>query len=419
MRKLSTSARYVGIIGNILEHYDNALFALLAPFVASLFFEKNDPLMALILTYGMLPLGIVFRPLGSLFFGWIGDRYGRRRALCASLLGMAVITVIMGSLPLYATAGILSPLLLALCRVGQNFCAAGENVGASIFILEHTEEPRKNFISSIYNASTIAGTLIASILVSLCSFYWKDMPFWRWLYWSGGITALVVLPIRYKLTEGVEFIKAKQTSANIVKVLSLNWKPLLAILCVAGFSYTTYSLPFTFMNGYIPLVTSMTKAGAVHMNTCLLVLDMCTLPFFGVLASKYSKEKIMLISALFTCVSSIPLFYLLPSASLPTILAIRMLIVLCGVGFSATYYSWIQELVLPQYRYTILSTGHAIGSQLIGAPTSAISLWLFQKTGWAGAPALYLMITSFLAAGAVYLFSYKRKFRQTLVDTTR
>jgi MFS family permease len=410
MSRSSIYTRFVGIIGNIFEHYDNALFGLLAPFVSTLFFEKSDPLTALILTYGMLPLGIFFRPLGSLFFGWIGDRYGRKQALCASLMGMAVSTMAMGCLPTYASAGIFAPLFLALCRILQNFCAAGENVGGAIFILEHSEERQKNLVSSIYNASTIAGILIASFLVTLCSIHFKDMQFWRWLYWSGGLTALIALLLRFKFSESKEYISARKSTIKPYEILRQNWKPLLAIISVAGFSYTTYSLPFTFMNGFIPLVTSITKSEAVQMNTFLLLIDMCALPLFGYLATRVSKEKIMLCSALFTLFSSFPFLYFLPLASLTVLILIRTIIVLCGVAFSATYYSWIQELVAPQHRYTILSIGHAIGSQLIGAPTSAVSLWLFQKTGWSGAPAFYLMITSSLAALVIYRFSFlKRK----------
>jgi MFS family permease len=410
MKPLSIRTRFVGIIGNILEHYDNALFGFLAPFVASLFFEKSDPLTALILTYAMLPLGILFRPLGSLFFGWIGDRYGRKPALCASLLGMAFVTVMMGCLPTYATAGIAAPILLAVCRVMQNFCAAGENVGGAVFLLEHTEGSQKDMLSSLYNAATIAGALIAAASVALCHVHFSEAPFWRWLYWSGGITALIAVPIRYGLSESVEFISAKLGERLKVKdVLTKNWKPLLAVICVAGFSYTTYSLPFTLMNGFVPLVTSVTQAQIVQTTTYLLILDMCTLPFFGYLSSRIPKEKIMLFSALFAFVSSIPLFYLLRLDSLSVVILIRLVIVLCGVAFSATYYSWIQELVQPQYRYTVLSTGHAIGSQLIGAPTPFISLWLFQKTGWTGAPAFYLMLTSLLAAVMIYHFSFGKQ----------
>jgi MFS family permease len=417
MSKKSMRARCVGIIGNILEHYDNALFGLLAPFIASYFFEKSDPLTALILTYGMLPLGIVFRPIGSLFFGWIGDRYGRRLALCLSLLGMAFATVCMGCLPTYATAGIWAPSLLAACRIVQNFCAAGENVGGAIFLLEHTEGPQRNMLSSLYNATTIAGALIASVLVTVCSVHFSDTAFWRWLYWSGGITALIALPIRYQLTESEEFLSARLgVQVKVREALSKNWKPLIAVIGVAGFSYTTYSLPFTLMNGFVPLVTSVTQSQIVKVTTYLLILDMCTLPFFGYLASRIAKEKIMFFSALFTFCSSFPLFYLLHMDSLGIVIFIRTLIVLCGVAFTATYYSWIQELVPAQYRYTVLSSGHAIGSQLIGAPTSAVSLWLFQKTGFVGAPAFYLMFTSLLAGLMIYHFSLRK--RETKPATT-
>lgn len=398
--------RFVGLIGNILEHYDNALFGLLAPFVASLFFEKSDPLTALILTYGMLPLGIVFRPLGSLFFGWMGDHYGRKQALSLSLVMMAAVTVSMGCLPTYATAGIAAPILLAICRILQNFCAAGENVGGAVFLLEHAEERQKNMLSSLYNSGTIAGALIAALAVTIGHLYFKDTEFWRMLYWSGGITALIALPMRYRLSEGAEFTASKLGKRMKLRdALSKNWKALIAVVFVAGFSYTTYSLPFTLMHGFIPLVTSVTQAQVVQVTTYLLVLDMCTLPLFGYLSSRFSKEKIMLSAAVFAFTCSFPLFYLLRLDSFAIVVSVRTLIVLCGVAFTATYYSWIQELVPPQYRYTILSAGHAMGSQLIGAPSPAISLWLFQKTGWTGAPAFYLMVTSLFAAAVIYYFS--------------
>jgi hypothetical protein len=38
MTNLIFSHRLAGVIGNFLEHYDNALFGLLAPFIAPLFF---------------------------------------------------------------------------------------------------------------------------------------------------------------------------------------------------------------------------------------------------------------------------------------------------------------------------------------------------------------------------------------------
>ena len=136
---MSIRNRIAGVIGNFLEHYDNALFGLLAPFIAPLFFEEKDPITALILTYGMLPLGFLDASarLPS-FSGRSGDRFGRRHALFCSLSGMALVTVGIGSLPLYREIGIFAPLLLAAGRMLQSFCAAGESIGGAIFVLENT-----------------------------------------------------------------------------------------------------------------------------------------------------------------------------------------------------------------------------------------------------------------------------------------
>lgn len=71
--------------GNLLEYYDIALYTLLVPFLAPSIFPSSDPLTALILMYAILPLGKIARPLGSLFFGYFGDRLGRKKAISFSL----------------------------------------------------------------------------------------------------------------------------------------------------------------------------------------------------------------------------------------------------------------------------------------------------------------------------------------------
>ncbi|MEI8300336.1 MAG: MFS transporter, partial [Chlamydiota bacterium] len=183
MRK---QAFIIGVIGNVLEHYDMALFALLAPFIAPLFFHTLDPLSALVMIYVMIPLGMITRPLGALFFGWVADQYGRRQALCASLVGMAIATVSIGCLPTSHKIGVLSPIFLAIIRLFQSFFAAGESAGGAIYVLEHTDVSKQSLMSSFFDASTIGGILIASGLVTFLSEKrWIEIG-WRYLFWAGG-----------------------------------------------------------------------------------------------------------------------------------------------------------------------------------------------------------------------------------------
>jgi MFS family permease len=412
MRGSLASQRLAGFIGNVLEHYDTALFGMLAPFIAPLFFAQKDPLTGLILTYGMIPLGILSKPVGSLFFGWIGDKWGRKHALFLSLMLIAVTTMSIGFLPTFAEVGVLSPLLLAATRIMQSFCAAGESSGGAIFVLEHTEKKKKSLVSSFYDASTIAGILLASAgVVFLNHFGWIEKG-WRYLFWAGSLTALIGVMLRLRTEEGEEFLKDESHHHSLKEAIRLHRLALVAIIFVSGFSYVIYALAVTLMNGYLPLVTSLTPAEVVGPNTLLLLFDFCLLPFFGLLAMRISNEKVMLLAAASSVIASIPLFTLLEGATWGVMIGVRICLITLGVAFSAPYHAWVQELVPPSCRYTIISLGYAIGSQVIGAPAPALSIWLYKTLGWVAAPALYLVVTGSLAFFAVYRLGKRRQWKE-------
>lgn len=392
MKKAQLVSAY---LGNLFEHYDTALFGFLSPFLAPLIFPKQDPLTALILTYAMIPLGMLARPIGSLFFGMIGDIYGRKVALFWTLLGMGIVSLCIAMTPLYAQLGLLSPLIFCIGRVAQNFLAAGEVMGGAIFLLENSSEKRHDLLSSLYNASTIGGILFASFGVMLMGFW--DIE-WRLLYVAGSITALFACFIR-----GRSNIEHAQTPRikNLRKVFWEHRKPLLLIIFVSGFSYCCYSLSLVLMNGLIPMISNFTKEEMIRLNTFLLIFDFCALPLFGYLATKISRERIMLIAALSAVFLLIPCVLLLRNGNFMVLVVVRMCLVLMGVAFSAPFHAWAQSLIAPSYRYVIVAFGYAIGSQLLGGPNAAISLWLFQKTGSLSSVCWYASIMALTATFAV------------------
>lgn len=406
---------FAGIIGNLLEHYDSALFALLAPFLAPLFFGEQDPVTALILTYGILPLGFLTRPLGSLFFTWLGDHLGRRQALFCSLLGMAIITIGIGTLPTYHEIGMWAPLFLAFAKMVQSFCAAGESTTGAIFVLEHTEVSKRGVVGSLYDSSSICGILVASGIVTFMSSQGFLEESWRLLFWAGGGTAILGFFLRISAKDEIKFEDVAKTK-KIKWILSLkeNKGALIAIIVASGFSHITYALSFTLMNGYIPLITSLSKTEVMEVNTLLLIVDMCLLPCFGYLANKFGKEKMMLTGALCSVLGAIPLFSLLEHASIGTVVFVRLAIITSGVAFAAPYYAWAMERIASPHRYLILSLGGALGSQLIGAPTSATCLWLYKTFNWTAAPALYLVLGG-IAAGFVVVQVARKKIAHTVI----
>lgn len=387
-------------LGNLFEHYDTALFGFLSPFLAPLIFPDYDPLSALILTFAIMPIAMLARPLGSLVFGYVGDVYGRERALFLTLAGMAFVSGSIAFSPTYAQVGLLAPILFGLGRALQNFFAAGETMGGAIYILENTPERKHDILSGFYSASAMGGHLLASLAVFLLSYYGTLDPGWRILYLCGCVTLVFGCLVRLSSPPS---ISPKQKPS-----LWENRKPLLLIILCSGFAFATYSIALVLMNGLIPLITPITKTEIMKINTYLVVLDVLTLPLFGYLAMKVSREKLMLGVTLAALLLAIPLFSCLEGASLPTVIGVRIAFVLFGVAFFAPFHAWAQALVPPSSRYAVISLGYAVGSQLLGGPTAALALWSYQQTGLITSIAWYWMLLAF-AASVALVISYKSK----------
>jgi hypothetical protein len=136
-------------------------------------------------------------------------------------------------------------------------------------------------------------------------------------------------------------------------------------------------------------------------NTFLLSADFLLLPLFEILANRFSREKMMTLAGLLAMLSGLPLFWLLEGASFSLMILIRLILVVIGVWFSAPLHAWSQTLVPSSHRYTVISFGYALGTQLLGGPTATISLWLFQKTDWIASIGLYWIALGLLASYCV------------------
>src|ERR1700747_2392053 len=81
-----------GIAGNVMEWYDFAVYGYFATVIGRNFFPAQDATSSLIAAFGVFAAGFLMRPLGSMVFGHIGDKLGRKLALTASGMVMAVAT---------------------------------------------------------------------------------------------------------------------------------------------------------------------------------------------------------------------------------------------------------------------------------------------------------------------------------------
>src|ERR1043165_9356122 len=134
-------------VGTVFEWYDFYLYAILAPFFATLFFPPGNVTLALIGAFGAYAAGFLVRPFGALIFGRIGDLVGRKYTFLVTIVVMGASTVLVGFLPTYNTLHAAAFILVAL-RLAQGLALGGEYGGAAPYVAEHPPANRGGYATS-------------------------------------------------------------------------------------------------------------------------------------------------------------------------------------------------------------------------------------------------------------------------------
>jgi MFS transporter, MHS family, proline/betaine transporter len=137
MRSKSVRDRHAiiaGVAGNVMKWYDFSVYGYFAANIGRHFFPAQNAVSSLIAAFGVFAAGFLMRPLGSLVFGHIGDKMGRKMALTASVALMAIPTFLIGALPTYQQIGVTASVLLVLMRLLQGLSVGGEYTTSSIFL---------------------------------------------------------------------------------------------------------------------------------------------------------------------------------------------------------------------------------------------------------------------------------------------
>lgn len=221
-----TQKQAVGLlsIGTFLEYFDLMLYVHMAVLLNELFFPKTDPHTASLLAALAFCSTYIFRPIGALIFGFIGDHVGRKVTVILTIMFMSLSCVFMANLPTYSQIGIAASWIVTVCRIVQGMSAMGELTGAQLYLSETIDIPTKYpavaflaFASSIGSASSLA----IAFLVNYCGFNW------RIIFAIGAVIALVGAAARVFLRETPDFIQAKHKSATTQtnKTQSIHEKP--------------------------------------------------------------------------------------------------------------------------------------------------------------------------------------------------
>src|SRR5262245_5028823 len=148
---------FASSLGTVFEWYDFYLYAVLAPFFASLFFPAGNDTAALLSAFATYAAGFLVRPFGALIFGRIGDLVGRKYTFLVTIVVMGGSTFLVGLLPTYTAIGWAAPILLVTLRLCQGLALGGEYGGAATYVAEHARPNERGYSTSWIQTTATLG----------------------------------------------------------------------------------------------------------------------------------------------------------------------------------------------------------------------------------------------------------------------
>jgi MFS family permease len=399
-------------VGSALEWYDFFLYGTAAALVfGDLFFPKSDPVVGTLLSFLTFGVGFVVRPLGGILFGIMGDRFGRKPVLVATLLMIGVGTTAIGLLPTYAQVGYWAPALLVGLRVVQGLGAGAEYGGAVIFLVENAPARHRGFWGSFAPLGVSIGNLLAAAAFALVTLLPRDdLMTWGWRlpFLASFLLILVGIFVRLKVAETPVFTEAVVARGKIernpaMEALRRHPRNFMVVLGARlaenglGYLFPVFGL------NYVINTLGVPKAEALSALMLAFVIELFAIVGFATLSDHIGRRPVYMFGALAGVAFAFPFFWLVATRewiwiALAFIVA-RAVVTAAMFGPQAAYFA---ELFPPQRRFAGFAFARELGSLLAGGPAPFLATALVAWSGSWWPVACYAALLSGLTALAIW-----------------
>lgn len=374
-----------GMLGNGLEWYDYALYGHMALTFSVLFFPQGNAEQNLILTFLAFAVGFIARPLGAVLFGHIGDKYGRKKALVASMILMAIPTGCIGLLPTYEMIGIYAPILLLVIRVLQGLSLGGAFSGSMSYVVEHAPKGRRGAIGSVTMLSLVLGFLFGSLVSTAVASLLSPEDFmswgWRLPFFLGVGIGFVGYYLRHHGEESPVYEDAKKEgtlSSTPVKDAFLKSPKTM----LQGFlAYLFVTVPFytiaIYFIAYSSKVLGLPQEMALKANSVAMVAMFILIWPMAVLSDRIGRRKVLLGAIVAMMIVVVPAFNWMQEGS---VLAMQANDLMKAAGLTATDPIPADALALFDSAFIKIAMGQAILALILGwylAPIPALLVEIF------------------------------------------
>jgi metabolite-proton symporter len=399
-------------VGSALEWYDFFLYGTAAALVfGELFFPKSDPVVGTLLSFLTFGVGFAVRPLGGILFGILGDRYGRKPVLVATLLMIGIGTTLIGLLPTYAQIGIWAPILLVAMRVVQGLGAGAEYGGAVIYLVENAPPKHRGFWGGFAPMGVSVGNLLAAgAFARVTMLPREDLMSWGWRlpFLASFLLILVGIYVRVRVSETPVYTEAVVARGKVeanpaMEALRRHPRNFFVVLGARmaenglGYFFPVFGLSYVINTVGVP------RADALSALMLAFVIELFTLLGFAALSDRIGRRPVYMFGALSGVALAFPFFWMVGTKDW-TMIAIafilaRAVVTAAMFGPQAAYFA---ELFPPQRRFAGFAFARELGSLLAGGPAPFVATALVAAYGTWWPVACYAIFLSLCTVVAIW-----------------
>jgi MHS family proline/betaine transporter-like MFS transporter len=349
-------------------------------------------MVSLLAAFGAFAVGFLMRPVGAAFFGHIGDRYGRARALLLSVAMMAIPTVLMGLLPTYATIGVAASLLIVLMRMLQGMAVGGEFTSSIVFLAEHAPPRRRGFFSSWAMFGATAGTMLGSAVGAVLTNVLGDEALAAWGWRAAFVSGIVVAVVGIVLRRNMLDTPAAATGASPVRIAFRDHRP--AVLRVFALNIApaaTYYTLFVYAANWVAESTPLSRAVALDLTTVSIVTFLIVAPVAAWASDRFGRRKLLIAGMAGCLLGAWPLVSLMYTGDALAVAAGQMALSACLAIYMASIPAAMCEMFPHDVRVSAVSVGYGLAYAAFGGTAPAVAVWLIATTSDARSFAWYLI----------------------------
>ena len=397
-------------LGNAMEWFDFGVYGFVAYALGKIFFPDASPSMQMIAALGTFSVPFLIRPLGGLFFGMLGDKYGRQKILSITIIIMSLSTFCIGLIPSYASIGIWAPILLLLAKMAQGFSVGGEYTGASIFVAEYSPDRKRGFMGSWLDFGSIAGFVCGAGVVVLITAIIGEENFlewgWRLPFFLALPLGIIGLYLRNALEETPAFQQhiekleqgdkeglAGGPKISFKEIATKHWRSLLTCVGIVISTNVTYYMLLTYMPSYLSHNLHYSEQHGVLIIIAIMIGMLFVQPMIGLLSDRYGRRPFIVFGSIALLVLAIPAFILINSNVLGLIFAGLLILAIILNSFTGVMASTLPAMFPTHIRYSALASAFNI-SVLVAGVTPTVAAWLVETTDNLMMPAYYLMVVA-------------------------